>query len=82
MDACNLVSFTGIFVLMGVAWVLSTDRRNVNWRVIGWGVALQLLIAGFIYVSGKQEEMAVAARHAPQHWGPLQWFGYAPPPGG
>jgi CNT family concentrative nucleoside transporter len=50
MDGYNLISFAGIFVLAGVAWVLSADRRNVNWRVIGWGIGLQLLIALFIFV--------------------------------
>ena len=46
----NLVSFAGIFILMGVAWVLSADRRVINWRVIFWGTALQLLLALFIFV--------------------------------
>ncbi len=50
MDGYNLVSFAGIFVLMGLAWALSADRRNVNFRVIGWGVALQLIVALFIFV--------------------------------
>lgn len=50
MDGYNLVSFAGIFVLVGIAWVLSADRRNMNWRVIGWGIALQLLVALFIFV--------------------------------
>lgn len=50
MDGYNVVSFAGIFVLLGFAWVLSADRRNMNWRVIGWGIALQLLVAIFIFV--------------------------------
>jgi CNT family concentrative nucleoside transporter len=50
MDGHNLVSLAGIFVLVGLAWVLSADRRNVNWRVIGWGITLQLLVAVFIFV--------------------------------
>jgi concentrative nucleoside transporter, CNT family len=50
MDIYNLVSFVGIFVFMALAWVLSAQRRNVNWRVIGWGVALQLVVALFIFV--------------------------------
>jgi CNT family concentrative nucleoside transporter len=46
----NLVSFSGIFVLMAVAWTLSADRRVVNWRVIFWGTILQLVFAFFIFV--------------------------------
>jgi CNT family concentrative nucleoside transporter len=46
----NLVSFAGIFILMAVAWALSADRRIINWRVIFWGTALQLLLALFIFV--------------------------------
>jgi CNT family concentrative nucleoside transporter len=50
MDVYNLVSFSGIFIFMALAWLLSAQRRNVNWRLIGWGVALQLLLALFIFV--------------------------------
>jgi CNT family concentrative nucleoside transporter len=46
----NLISFAGIFVLMGVAWLFSSDRRVINWRVVLWGTALQLLFALFIFV--------------------------------
>jgi CNT family concentrative nucleoside transporter len=50
MDIYNLVSFAGIFVLIGIAWLLSADKKNMNWRVIIWGIALQILIALFIFV--------------------------------
>ena len=50
MDVYNLVSFAGIFVLVGFAWLLSADKKNMNWRVIGWGIGLQILIALFIFV--------------------------------
>jgi len=50
MDIYNLVSFAGIFVLIGFAWVLSADKKNMNWRVIFWGIGLQILIALFIFV--------------------------------
>lgn len=46
----NLISFSGIFALIGVAWLCSANRRNVNWRVIFWGIALQLIMAAFIFV--------------------------------
>jgi CNT family concentrative nucleoside transporter len=46
----NLVSLAGIFVLIGFAWLLSTDRRAVNPRVIVFGVGLQMLFAVFVFV--------------------------------
>jgi len=33
-----------------VAWLLSAEKRNMNWRGIVWGVGLQLLIGLFIFV--------------------------------
>lgn len=50
MTAYNLVSFAGIFVLAGVAWLFSSDRKVVNARVLIWGIGLQLLVACFIFV--------------------------------
>lgn len=50
MTAYNLISFAGIFVLAGVAWLFSSDRKVVNARVLVWGIGLQLLVALFIFV--------------------------------
>jgi CNT family concentrative nucleoside transporter len=44
----RLISFVGIFILIGVAWVLSTDRRNIDWRPVAWGVGLQLLFGAVV----------------------------------
>jgi CNT family concentrative nucleoside transporter len=46
----NLVSFAGLFVLMSIAWLLSANRKVINWRVIIWGIALQLAFGFFIFV--------------------------------
>ena len=35
----------GVFGILGIAYLLSTDRRKVNWRVVVGGLALQLVIA-------------------------------------
>ena len=50
MESYNLVSFAGIFVLLAFAWLFSSDRRNMNWRVIGWGIGLQMIFALFIFL--------------------------------
>ncbi|MFQ6108877.1 MAG: NupC/NupG family nucleoside CNT transporter, partial [Candidatus Aminicenantales bacterium] len=36
--------------LAGFAWLCSSNRRVVNWRVIIWGIGIQLLFALFIFV--------------------------------
>jgi CNT family concentrative nucleoside transporter len=46
----NFVSFTGIFLLMSFAWLLSENRRVINWRVVIWGCLLQMLFALFIFI--------------------------------
>jgi CNT family concentrative nucleoside transporter len=50
MEIYNLVSLAGIFVLAGFAWLCSSKKRVVNWRVIFWGISLQLLFALFIFM--------------------------------
>lgn len=49
MNLYNLVSFGGLFVLMGLAWIFSADRRTINWRVVIWGTLLQLGLAAVIF---------------------------------
>jgi CNT family concentrative nucleoside transporter len=50
MDRYNLISFAGIFFLLGVAWLFSGDKRNMNWRLIIWGIGIQMVVALFIFV--------------------------------
>ncbi|MEC4675344.1 MAG: nucleoside transporter C-terminal domain-containing protein [Nitrospirota bacterium] len=50
MGKYNLVSFSGIFIMIGIAWLFSSDKRNMNWKVIIWGLILQMLVALFIFV--------------------------------
>lgn len=46
----NIVSFSGIIVLLIIAWLLSEDRRVINWNVLAWGVIIQLSFALLIFV--------------------------------
>jgi len=50
MTFYNLISFVGIFVLMGVAWLFSENKKIINWNVIFWGIAIQLFFAVFIFI--------------------------------
>ncbi len=44
----RFLSLFGIFVLMGIAWLLSDNKRKFPWRVAGFGVGLQFVFALFI----------------------------------
>lgn len=35
----------GLAALVGVAYLFSTDRKSINWRVVGIGIGLQLIFA-------------------------------------
>ncbi|MFH1843291.1 MAG: nucleoside transporter C-terminal domain-containing protein [bacterium] len=41
----NLVSVLGIVVLLAIAWLLSNNRRSIRWRIVGWGLGLQFVLA-------------------------------------
>lgn len=45
----NLVSFLGLFGLCFIAWLFSEDRKVVAWRVIGIGIALQLVLGFLVF---------------------------------
>ncbi len=64
MDTYNLISFCGIFLMAGFAWLLSTDRRRVNWRLLGWGVGMQLVFAAFIFLFPAGTTLFLAANNA------------------
>ncbi len=38
----RLASFLGVFGLIGIAWLLSANRRAVDWKLVGIGTAVQL----------------------------------------
>lgn len=38
----------GVAVLLGIAWLLSNNRRRINLRIVCWGLGLQLLLAVLI----------------------------------
>lgn len=38
----------GIIAIIGIAWLMSRDKKAINWKLVGSGLTLQLLIALFI----------------------------------
>lgn len=46
----RLMSFVGIFFFVGLCWILSENRRAIDWRPVIWGVILQIGI-GLVILS-------------------------------
>ena len=44
----RLISLLGILTILGVAFLLSRDRKAIRGRIVAWGLGLQLLVALFV----------------------------------
>lgn len=44
----RIISFFGLFVMIGLAWLMSSHKRRINLRVIGGGLLLQFILAVII----------------------------------
>ena len=45
----RLTSLFGLFVMMGIAWLMSSNRKKVSLRVVGGGLLLQFVFALLIF---------------------------------
>ncbi|MFX0137339.1 MAG: NupC/NupG family nucleoside CNT transporter [Candidatus Hodarchaeota archaeon] len=41
----KITAFFGIFVILGLAWLLSNNKKKINFRIVIWGLFLQLTFA-------------------------------------
>lgn len=55
----------GLFTMLALAWLFSTNRKAIRWRVVTTGVALQVVFAIFVLrVSWGQQAIAAAGEGA------------------
>ena len=64
MNLYNFISLTGMVGLVFLAWVFSSNRRQVNWHVVVWGISLQFLIGWFLLVFPPGSRMLLWANRA------------------
>jgi CNT family concentrative nucleoside transporter len=57
----RLRSLAGLLLLVGLAWGLSVNRKLVPWRVVLWGLGLQLLFAVAVLKTGAGQAAFAAA---------------------
>jgi CNT family concentrative nucleoside transporter len=49
MDIVSVLrGIIGVGVLLGIAFLLSNNRRNVNWKLVIGGLSIQLVLAFFL----------------------------------
>ena len=44
----RFISFIGILFFLGLAWLISENRKKVDFKVVGYGIGLQFIFALFI----------------------------------
>lgn len=49
MSYLNLISFIGLFGLCWIAWIFSERRKIIPWRIIVWGIGLQLVLGFLVF---------------------------------
>jgi concentrative nucleoside transporter, CNT family len=54
MEALMRIGFGlfGLAVLIGIAWTFSNNKKAVDWRLVGTGIALQIAFAAFVLMTG------------------------------
>lgn len=51
MGQLNFISLLGIFAMIGMAWLVSSHRTKVNWRLVMIGILLQVALAAVLFQS-------------------------------
>ncbi len=58
----KIIGCFGIFVLLGIAWLFSNNKKKINYRIIIWGILLQIIFAFLILKTGPGHAVFFFAR--------------------
>lgn len=53
----KFISLIGIAVQIGICYALSTNRKKIDWKLVFWGISLQLIFALFILKTSAGESI-------------------------
>ncbi|MEM9753953.1 MAG: Na+ dependent nucleoside transporter N-terminal domain-containing protein, partial [Planctomycetota bacterium] len=65
----------GLVVVLGLAWAMSSHKRLMPWRVVAWGIGLQLLLAGVVLGTGLGQGVMAAVAEGVQRFVQVNAFG-------
>ena len=60
-----LFGLFGLSVLVAITWLFSENRRGVDWKLVGIGLALQIAFACFVLRSGRRTTSSLRPRVEP-----------------
>ena len=63
----NYIGLVGIVVVLGIAYLLSSNRKAINLRIVGAAFALQATIAAFVIYTGWGKSMIDSMSTGVQH---------------
>ena len=43
-----MIGILGFFLLLGIAFALSSDRKAIRWQTVAWGIGLQISLAWMV----------------------------------
>ena len=46
-----LFGILGLVILLSIAWLFSNSKKDINWRIVGTGIGLQLVFAIFVILT-------------------------------
>lgn len=58
----RVISFVGLLFMLSIAWLLSTDRKKINWKTVISGVVLQMFLGLIILKSTLGQQVFETAR--------------------
>jgi CNT family concentrative nucleoside transporter len=59
----------GFVAILAIAWAISTNRKAINWRPVGWGLLLQIVIAILVLKGRPIAEMLSPFAPPLEQWG-------------
>ena len=65
--------FFGLVTLLGIAWLFSTNRQAIDWKLVGIGVTLQIVFAMLVLlVPGGRDVFDALGGRSEEHTSELQ----------
>jgi len=53
----RIISLFGLFAMVGIAWLLSSHKTKISWRIVSGGITLQFLLAVFVFYTPPGQEI-------------------------